>query len=764
MGNKHTRNNEPKKQPSTVVKESTIQQLINMGFDEQMSVNAFGKYSNDINKCIEWINAQNNQRQKPERKQNEPVQNFIPSDYINRINKVLDIQKKLLCNSNNTEQKADAYDMICSIYPDTNINYFLLDYEKYVRNIDSNKIYCQNIGTCDLPSCTHIAREYRNRNIYDINDKQRYKLYNHCKTEKSIVINQIIDQIHIVKYHLIDLQLRYISKAARSENQDEKHDNNHQQLSIMRNEILTRRSIFNKIRGDLPSNDTQKQPNKFMTEILDDAKQQGDIHAQYSFGFRYYYHDYYKNNRNRQEMVPGCTFPDECNVLIQKDYKYCDWYIAPKYTSMKVELLEGTHPILSMIQYNNTYIKASMKHSAYKKNMRVAGKTWQIAYGIKKRSVIQLRHVFAVMLYTNHTDLSYLFSKTFRKISSNETDTAIKVRHSNYAHLGKALREAVEVWRTAEDDEIKVYYHGISRQILFTGFDKRFAGPTSTTLHYSTAVMFATRGNVNDGIVITIENARSGPFFNCVPFSDFPGEDERLTVGGIFPLMVRGLTVIGNKTQKYDHWIRALIAFESAIKGGYSTKRITRADKINVEILVNNFLKKEHSQVSIPAYVGKLFEHLVIQMKTLQIDFDRLEKDILWVEDDPSYGFKLLSHLFIGEERQIKWNVLIDLFPNAWGINVICTEKIPNTVHGYKFAPSMLIDDCALETILLYLSNGNAKYTYIGIHYPQNNMNSLKELIRTHLQAYKEQHFSLKIVQTNHPQHGSCSAIKIVPL
>eukprot|EP01083_Nonionella_stella_P240841 841538_1 len=108
--------------------------------------------------------------------------------------------------------------------------------------------------------------------------------------------------------------------------------------------------------------------------------------------------------------------------------------------------------------------------------MRVAGKTWQIAYEIKKRSVIQLRHVFAVMLYTNHTDLSYLFSKTFRKISSNETDTAIKVRHSNYAHLGKALREAVEVWRTAEDDEIKVYYHGISRQILFTGFDKRFAG------------------------------------------------------------------------------------------------------------------------------------------------------------------------------------------------------------------------------------------------------------------------------------------------
>eukprot|EP01084_Bolivina_argentea_P014408 26910_1 len=87
--------------------------------------------------------------------------------YIDRINKILSIEETENLNNNN---KFDIFDIICNLYSLNNnegINVFILDYGKYVLNIDSNGLYKinNNNNYCNIIKCINIKREYRNKNI-----------------------------------------------------------------------------------------------------------------------------------------------------------------------------------------------------------------------------------------------------------------------------------------------------------------------------------------------------------------------------------------------------------------------------------------------------------------------------------------------------------------------------------------------------------------------------------------------------------------------
>eukprot|EP01083_Nonionella_stella_P129615 393300_1 len=55
---------------------------------------------------------------------------------------------------------------------------------------------------------------------------------------------------------------------------------------------------------------------------------------------------------------------------------------------------------------------------------------------------LELKHVVAMVLYTNYTDLVTAFARTLRR-AMNETDERWKARHANYWHMAKTLREMV---------------------------------------------------------------------------------------------------------------------------------------------------------------------------------------------------------------------------------------------------------------------------------------------------------------------------------
>eukprot|EP01084_Bolivina_argentea_P049486 91002_1 len=236
------------------------------------------------------------------------------AQYIQRINNVLKILEDIDSNTDNNSN--DIYDMICKEYNNNNaIDRFINDFAEFVEHIDDNNIYMQYKNKCDMKNCKSIAREYRDRQIYDRHSmKHMYKLYKNCISAESIIIQQLLDQIHINKYHLIDMGLRNdINNKDIDEKKDNKNDNN---SNIIISNVLNNRNRFNLIRNDLKSNkNNNKTHNKFVTEIRN-GHNNNNKYPKYSFGVRFYYHKYYKNNNTTQEILAGTDFMELGNTLI----------------------------------------------------------------------------------------------------------------------------------------------------------------------------------------------------------------------------------------------------------------------------------------------------------------------------------------------------------------------------------------------------------------------------------------------------------------
>eukprot|EP01083_Nonionella_stella_P201365 736696_1 len=107
----------------------TFQNLINMGYNETIAMDAIHKYPKDFNKCIDYIEKQNNNnittttsnpktitRITSNTKTSNKMEPFDMNNttYIDRINKILSIKEN--SNNNNNNNKFDIFDIICNLY------------------------------------------------------------------------------------------------------------------------------------------------------------------------------------------------------------------------------------------------------------------------------------------------------------------------------------------------------------------------------------------------------------------------------------------------------------------------------------------------------------------------------------------------------------------------------------------------------------------------------------------------------------------------
>eukprot|EP01084_Bolivina_argentea_P219393 372113_1 len=356
------------------------------------------------------------------------------------------------------------------------------------------------------------------------------------------------------------------------------------------------------------------------TDSNSEEKNDNDnIYGNYSFGIRYYYHKYYKNNNTKREKIPGTSNTDGGNTHINHSYTYGDWYIFPKYNSLKDEITIGAENKLTIFTYNQTLIKAQYKFNAFKNEIKVTYKKWVNIYNIPVGSIITLSHILSVLMYTNHTELSSEFSRSFRKISIKETDLELKKRHCIFGNWGKLLRECVECFGTdLKDTQSEYFYHGLSCPLLFHSFSNKFSGPTSTSLSYITAVMFANQGNGN-GIVIKIKNNKTASsFFNCIKWSDFSGESEMLFLGGFQPLQIYGLSVLSDGNN-YDKWIEAINIFQLSIIKGQETDiniNIMKEYKNLIGSLINNIINNNKNGIN------DIYFHIILYFVEIIFKFD----------------------------------------------------------------------------------------------------------------------------------------------
>eukprot|EP01084_Bolivina_argentea_P108376 193694_1 len=428
------------------------------------------------------------------------------------------------------------------------LSYHAQQFEDFYRTLNQT-IYGKK--GCNMLYCKSLVRHQRNREQISDN-KDLPTIYS--------AEQQLLDRIHCYYLHSFDTGYKLTNQ--------EKHDvlNNtnsknttteHQKITFnLRKLIRLKRRSYQNVVG---LKRLVAQNNKFTTEEKSSAV------TEYSYGWRFFYWDYYKdNNATCDEVMPRATMGVDAN----NGFKLGDWYINKKHESLKDELLKNEICTIDNNQWNNLIEKGEIHLQTDKaKKMHCTQQIFEKCYGIYCNQQIGLNHLAAMMLHCNYDTLQNRFGETFRKVSVTETDSSLKHRHSNYYFFAKCLRECVEcfgmnVQRGTRSIHV---FHGNNQYFTFASLNARVKGPFSTTTNYSVAVNFSN----NQGMIMQLDMLTNSvtdpenlmlPTFDCQWISDFVNENEIFTIGGCKQFIVRSIihASIGNVVKDYEQFIKGL--------------------------------------------------------------------------------------------------------------------------------------------------------------------------------------------------------------
>merc|ERR1712176_12962 len=313
------------------------------------------------------------------------------------------------------------------------------------------------------------------------------------------------------------------------------------------------------------------------------------------------------------------------------------------HTDFKTEMLQNITSNFTIIQWETTLTKAVEKYKGWKMSPQWRlvcgfgyfhengndvydekdGNMWNRLYGIGYKAVITTAHLMALLFYCNYSKQQYEFTATFRRIYWNETDDSLKKRHSQFHWWARLLRECVECFGTTMQfvDE-RVFYHGISKQMLFDSTYFHVYGPMSTTVELSVACTFA-----GMGIVVDLLNKKNAlPLFDCEYWSDFANEYERLFIGSLQPFTFETIHHLVLK-QNYKNHVRAIGILMKVIQGWpYQISAIKQSDVQCISDLINAHINGQHSPF-IPLYIHQLFENIAQKTKEVQMNLRLMNFD-----------------------------------------------------------------------------------------------------------------------------------------
>eukprot|EP01083_Nonionella_stella_P268860 909198_1 len=284
-----------------------------------------------------------------------------------------------------------------------------------------------------------------------------------------------MDTIHCFYKHCDDLGMR---TRIQNEEQDEHEENDVVNESIKkRNQMVsTKRKMHETYVG------SSKKFSKFNQlsvdpDSKDDSPDANKNDKMYCFGSEFVY-DY-----------------DDEHIFHHDNYTA----IIPTYNSLKEELIQNEIATVSMHQFQIQHKKANLHFNT--------------PYCKSNFGDIKVEHLLALMFYCNYDTLQAQFSLTYRQ-SIPKTN--------QFYHWGRLLKEAVHKYGTTiQDGDVKVFYHGISEQLLFPeiiGNNQRGISiycPLSTSDSISVALNFAKE---KDGLITVCRRqvCQGKVFFNVV--------------------------------------------------------------------------------------------------------------------------------------------------------------------------------------------------------------------------------------------------------
>eukprot|EP01083_Nonionella_stella_P144724 452339_1 len=215
-------------------------------------------------------------------------------------------------------------------------------------------------------------------------------------------------------------------------------------------------------------------------------------------------------------------------------------HLKPTRFCMRDELLYNTMHALNVNIFWRLLAKALNKHRVaanlddYRR--KLACKYYSKEFNLIRNQSIGIRHVLALVIYTDLTKFCTEFRKTYRRIDDEISDDQVIKRHEQIYYYARGLYEAIEFYgnQMKPTDEV---YHGLNRVMFFQKFTAYFNQPMSTTPSKTIAHQFAQSEGA--GIILTLKSgteletkvSKIPKYLGVAWLSDYPTEEELLYYG-----------------------------------------------------------------------------------------------------------------------------------------------------------------------------------------------------------------------------------------
>eukprot|EP01084_Bolivina_argentea_P251916 422699_1 len=244
------------------------------------------------------------------------------------------------------------------------------------------------------------------------------------------------------------------------------------------------------------------------------------------------------------------------------------------------------------------------------------------------------------------------------------------------------MRETVECYGTTmEQSKIKVFYHGISMMYLDT-FIVMLCCPTSTTAQLEVATTFADR----NGIILELEKCALGHslrYFNCSLLSSYGSEDERLFVGGRYPLQLRSIRIVSNR-HNYKHFVKALTLFNKIIAATRLSpneiKKVTQTDYKAIVGMIKHHIGEKTNKF--PEYINACFDQLVCNKSVIRVNIEymKLQYPLFYqIFVDKNHDIYFVKSL---DNNLLAFDFIANLFQQCVEISSIETDSEENAFSG----------------------------------------------------------------------------------
>ena len=292
-------------------------------------------------------------------------------------------------------------------------------------------------------------------------------------------------------------------------------------------------------------------------------------------------------------------------------------------------------------------------------------------------SRITINHILAILFYCNFNELSRYFRATFiSNDEENESFNLWKARHSEFANLGRLIRDSVEDYgKSIGDESLKIknkkkgdsylrFYHGLDgHRIIFNTTMIRFCSPISTSFNHSIIQMYldSETGSTKSGIILECkEYSKYLRYFNCDWLSiSSPIESSLIFCGGDWPLKINSILDIGISSYNYKYYFCAINIIQDLIRGEYNHE--CEFIDYKIKYAFNQiFSSRLWMRDAIPKYIDKFFDKYCDNLGLL------IEINMQYINIDNN-GYKQIKSSIIdqSENDRIKFDVLCCVFSNC---------------------------------------------------------------------------------------------------